>query len=146
MARTPLAPLSALMVVTALLVSQTPASASNWVIALRAASTAEAQAQPAPPAPATVSASCLASNQQKVAVTWSAVSHAATYTVYKATTLAGSYTSTVTGLTTTTWTSGTLAAGNVYFKVAAYFGTKWLGTQSVATGESTIATNSCIQP
>ena len=96
--------------------------------------------------PAPASASCLAANQQKVVVTWSAVSHAATYTVYKSATLAGSYTSTATGLTTPTWTSGSLAAGNVYFKVAAYFGTKWIGTQSVATGESTIATNSCVQP
>ena len=146
MARTPLAPLSAVIVLTAVLLSETPASATNWVVLLRAASTAEAQAQPAPPAPATVAASCLAANQQKVVVTWSAVSHAATYTVYKSATLAGSYTSTVSGLTTTTWTSGALGAGNVYFKVAAYFGTKWLGTQSVATGESTIATNSCVQP
>ena len=146
MARTPLAPLSAAIVLTAVLLAQTPASATSWVVLLRAASTAEAQAQPAPAAPATVAASCLAANQQKVVVTWSAVSHAATYSVYKSSTLGGTYTSTQAGLTTTTWTSGSLAAGNVYFKVAAYFGTKWVGTQSVATGESTIATNSCIQP
>ena len=145
MARTPLAPLSAPHVVTALLVSPDTGLGLELGHRLRAASTAEAQAQPAPPPPPP-SRLLAASNQQKVTVTWSTVSHATTYTVYKATTLAGSYTSTVTGLTTTTWTSGTLATGNVYFKVAAYFGTKWVGTQSVATGESTITTNGCIQP
>jgi hypothetical protein len=49
-------------------------------------------------------------------------------------------------VTTTTWTSGTLTTGNYYFKVAAYVGSKWLGAQSAATAESTIATNSCVQP
>ena len=49
-------------------------------------------------------------------------------------------------VTTTSWTSGTLPAGNYYFKVAAYVGTKWVSAESAATGETTINTGSCIQP
>jgi hypothetical protein len=60
--------------------------------------------------------------------------------------LAGSYSSTATGVTTTTWTSGVLATGNDYFKVAAYVGTKWVGAESAATGESTISGSGCTQP
>jgi hypothetical protein len=49
-------------------------------------------------------------------------------------------------VTTTTWTSGSLGTGNDYFEVATYFGTKWLGAQSAATGETTITGSGCTQP
>jgi hypothetical protein len=39
-----------------------------------------------------------------------------------------------------------LATGNDYFKVAAYVGTKWVGAESAATGESTISGSGCTQP
>ena len=147
MARTPLAPLSAAIIVAALLGMVVPAAASNWTLSLKTGSTAEAQAQTGPAAPIGVSDVCVSSSQQEVTVSWSAVAHAATYTIYKSTTTStGSYSSTATGVTTTTWTSGTLTTGNYYFKVAAYVGSKWLGAQSAATAESTIATNSCVQP
>ena len=51
-----------------------------------------------------------------------------------------------TGVTTTTWTSGVLATGNDYFKVAAYLSTKWVSAESAATGESTISGSGCTQP
>jgi cellulose 1,4-beta-cellobiosidase len=146
LAPTPLAPLSAAILVAVLLISGAPASASNWALSIKTASTAEAQTQAAPPVPTGVSAACVSPTQQKVTVTWSAVAHAATYTIYKSATLAGSYSSTATGVTTTTWTSGVLATGNDYFKVAAYVGTKWVGAESAATGESTISGSGCTQP
>lgn len=48
MAPTPLAPLSATMLVAAFLISVAPAPVSSWALALKTGSTAEAQAQPAP--------------------------------------------------------------------------------------------------
>ena len=71
---------------------------------------------------------------------------ASSYTIFKSATLAGSYTSTATGVTGTSWTSGTLSNGNVYFKVEAFVGTLWVSAQSVATGESTISNSGCVQP
>ena len=99
MAPTPLAPLPAATLVAVLLISVALASASNWALSLKTASTAEAHAQAAPLAPTGVSAACVSPTQQKVTVTWSAVAHAATYAIYKSTTLAGSYSSTATGVT-----------------------------------------------
>jgi len=148
MAHTPLAPLSAGVLVAALLAAVVPAAASNWTISLAAGSKGEAQAQPVPAAPSGVSDVCVSSTQQKVTVSWSAVAHTTTYTVLKSTTSAGTYTPTATGVTTTSWTSGTLTAGNYYFKVEAYVGTNWVSAESSATGETTIATSGteCKQP
>ena len=51
-----------------------------------------------------------------------------------------------TGVSTPSWTSGTLTAANYWFEVAAYTGTNWIGTKSVATAESTISSSGCVQP
>ncbi len=73
-------------------------------------------------------------------MTWSALAHATTYSVYESTTtVGGTYTSVATGVTTTWWTSGTLTAGtNYWFEILAIVGTNCSGTKSSATGESTI--------
>ncbi|MGO9581428.1 MAG: hypothetical protein ACLP36_01325 [Acidimicrobiales bacterium] len=149
MAPRPLAPLSAAVLVTAMLLSAVPASASSWTVALRAASAGEAQTQAAPAAPTGVSDACVSSSVREVIVTWNAVTDASSYSIFKSTTTsAGSYSSTATGVTGTSWTSGTLAAGNVYFKVEAYVGTKWVSAESAATGETTLSTSNpeCTQP
>ncbi len=150
MARTPLAPLSVGVLVAVLLVSVVPAAGSNWTLALAAGSKAEAQAQPAPAAPTGVQDVCVSSSGRTVTVSWNPVADASTYTIFKSTTTStGSYTSTATGVATDSWTSGTLAAGNYWFKVEAYVGTKWVSAQSAATPtETTIATSGteCQQP
>ena len=150
LARTPLAPLSAGVLVAVLLASVVPAAGSNWTGSLAAGSKAEAQAQPGPAAPTGVSDVCVSQSQRLVTVSWNAVTNASTYTVLKSTTTStGSYTSAATGVTTTSWTSGTLTAGNYWFKVEAYVGTKWLSAQSAPTpSETTIATTGteCQQP
>jgi hypothetical protein len=140
------APPSAAVLITALLLATSPVGASSWSVALRPSSNGEARAQAAPSAPTGVSASCVSSGQKLVSVLWIAVSAASSYTIYKSATLAGSYTSTASGVTGTSWTSGTLTTGNVYFKVAAYLGTKWMSAQSADTSETTINSNGCIQP
>ena len=93
-----------------------------------------------------LAAACVSPSLKQVKVSWTAVARASSYTILKSATLAGSYTSTASGVTGTSWTSGTLSNGNVYFKMEAFVGTLWVSSQSVATGESTISTSGCVQP
>src|SRR5258708_406840 len=66
------------------------ASASSWVPTIAAGSTGEAHAQAQPSAPTGVSAVCTSSAGKTIKVTWSAVSHATSYSIYKSTTSASS--------------------------------------------------------
>jgi hypothetical protein len=150
LARTPLAPLSAGVLVAVLLATVVPAAGSNWTLSLAAGSKGATQAKPGPPAPTGVTDVCVSPSGRTVTVSWNAVADASTYTVFKSTTTStGTYSSTATGVTTNSWTSGTLTAGNYWFKVEAYVGTKWVSAQSAATpSETTIATTGteCQQP
>jgi hypothetical protein len=130
-----------------MLLSAVPALASSWTVATKTGSTGEAQAQ-APAAPTGVSDTCVSSSEREVTVTWNAVADAANYSVFKSTTLTGSYQSTATKVTGTSWTSGTLSVGTVYFKVEALVTTTWVSAESAATGETTLSTSSpeCTQP
>ncbi len=120
---------------------------SNWLITLKSDGKGEAQAQGAPTAPTGVSAACTSSSAKTVKVSWSAVTKASSYTIYDATTSAtGTYTSIASGMTTTSYISGTLSAANYWFKVAAYTGTNWVSAKSTATAESTISSSGCVQP
>jgi hypothetical protein len=121
--------------------------ATNWIPLLKSGSAGEAKATGAPAAPSGATAACTSTSAKTVKVSWSSVTHATTYTVYEATISAsGTYTSVANGVTTTSWTSGTLAAANYWFEVAAYIGTNWLGAKSSGTGESTISSSGCVQP
>jgi hypothetical protein len=145
----PISLLLAALLSTVLLISSGAAFASSWTLTLQAGSAAEAQAQAAPLAPTGVSAACVSSTEREVKVTWGAVAHTSSYTVYDSTTSSSSgYASVATGQTGTSWTSGTLSAGNYWFKVAAYVGTKWVSANSAATAETTIKTSGteCTQP
>jgi hypothetical protein len=122
--------------------------ATKWVPTLHAASAGEAKTQGVPAAPTGTTAACTSASAETIKVTWSAVTRATTYALYDATTSAsGTYSAVATGTTTTTtWTSGTLSAANYWFEVVAYTGTKWIGTKSVATAESTVSSSGCVQP
>ncbi len=145
--RTPASVLAA--IVSVVLMAATPASSSTWTVGLKTGSAGEAVAQPAPVAPSGASASCYSTTQQKITVTWTAVTHATSYTILDSTTsAAGTYTATATGQTGTTWTSATLGSANYWFKVEAYVGSNWVSTTSTATGETTISNGypKCQQP
>ena len=121
--------------------------ASTWKPTLKTGSTAESRAQGSPGAPTSVTAACSSSTAETIKVTWGSVTKATSYAIYGATMSAsGTYTSLATGVTTTTWTSGTLSAGNDWFEVAALVGSNWVGTKSAATTESTISSSGCLQP
>ena len=126
-------------------------SVTNWTVMLHAVSSGEARSQTIPSGPTGVTASCNAPTLSRtIKVTWSAVTHATTYTVYDSTTSAtGTYSAIATGVTSASWTSGTLTAGtNYWFEVTASIGSNWTSTKSSTSVESTINTFSpyCVQP
>jgi hypothetical protein len=125
------------------------AAATSWSVTLHSSSAGEGHAQALPAAPASPSAACTSSGGKTITVSWSAVTHAATYSVYDSTTSAtGTFSLVASGVTTTSWTSGALATGNYWFEVTATIGTNWAGARSSATGESTIGSTAphCSQP
>src|SRR3954451_5849931 len=81
-----------------LVAGRASAGASTWLPGIAAASHGQGQGGGLPGTPAGVSATCVAANQQKVTITWTASAHATSYTVYNATTSAtGTYTVLATG-------------------------------------------------
>lgn len=145
----PLAIVAATVAGAALLISACPAFATSWALLLKSGSAAEAQAHAAPAAPTGVSAACVSPSQRLIKVSWSAVTHATTYTVEDSTTSAtGTYAPIATGQAGTSWTSASLTAGNYWFEVETYMGTKWLSVNSSATVETTTHNTGtqCIQP
>ena len=85
-----------------------------------------------------------------VTVRWGAVTHDKSYSVYESTTSAtGTYTLAVSGITTTSWTSGTLTANtNYWFEVLAFVGTTRSSAKSSASPESSMHSSNpfCVQP
>ncbi len=158
MRRAPVWRRGALLVVavgaTALGIGVSPSSdawATSWKPGLAAGSKGEAHSQAIPVAPTGVSAVCAAPTTTKtIKVTWSAVTHATAYAIWQSTTSAtGTYSSVATGVSGTSWTSGTLTAGtNYWYEVVADVGTNWASSKSSASGESTINSSNpfCVQP
>jgi hypothetical protein len=91
-----------------------------------------------------VSAACTSQLAKTIKVTWSAATHASSYSVYKSTTSATSgYTLAASGISTTTWTSGTLSNATYWFEVAANIGSHWASPNSAATASHTITSVGC---
>ena len=111
------------------------AVATTWVVSLNSGSKGQGHSQAQPPAPSgTPTAVCVSSTTQTVRITWTAVTHATTYTVYDSTTgSSGTYNTLATGVTTNPYTTVSLGAGTYYFKVAAVVGSGWTGVQSTNT-------------
>lgn len=124
-----------------------PAFASTWVSHLAAGSSGESHATALPAAPTGVAAACQSAIGSKIIVSWNAVSNATAYTVSDSTTSATSgYSVAASGLTGTSWTSGSLGNGNYWFEVTASVGTNWTSPNSAASGETTLGLLSCQQP
>ena len=126
-------------------------AASNWAVHPAAGSKGESQATVLPAAPTGTAASCAAATTSKtIKVTWNAVTHATTYSVYDSTTtVGGAYSLIASGVAATSWTSAALTSGtNYWFEVVAVVGNNWASTKSSASAESTInGTNPfCVQP
>lgn len=129
MRRTTWSGLSALAAALTVTISAgTPAWAAPWAVSLQPANSAQTHARGAPGAPTGVTATQTGSNQ--AAVSWTPVSSAATYAVSQSSTAASGPYSTVATVTTTSWTSGTLASGRYWFEVTATAGANWTGSPS----------------
>lgn len=100
-------------------------------------------AQAGPSAPANPAAVCSGLGLS-ITVSWSAVTHASTYTVSESTTSStGPYSAVASALTTTSWTGGVLSAGNYWYEVTATVGTAWTNARSAATAQRTITVAAC---
>jgi hypothetical protein len=124
-------------------------AASVWVVQLRSGSSGEAKADVTPSAPGTVAAACTSATVKTIKVTWAAVTHALSYTVYQSTTSATTgFSAVASGVATTSWTSGNLTAGHYWYEVTATVGANWQSAKSTASGSTTIANSSpnCSQP
>lgn len=102
----------------------------HWAVTLSSGNAGQAQAL-TPAAPTGVAAACASSSTDKVTVTWTAASHATSYTVFEKKTSA-SYASA--GTTSgTSWASGALTTGKYKFEVATSIGANWASGNSSAT-------------
>ena len=132
-------------VLFAVLVQASAAAASSWTTNLGASSSGETQTQPAPSAPTGVSATCTSALQTTVKVSWNAVTHATTYTIFESTTSSSTgFSSVATGIAGTSWNSPSLSTGTYWFEVAAYVGTNWTSLNSTATAQRTITPLTCV--
>jgi hypothetical protein len=134
----------ALTAVCSLFVSSGAAwAAANWKVDVATVNAGEAKAQALPATPVATSACTTPTSARTVKVSWAAITHATTYGVYQSTTTAtGTYTL-VTSVSTTTWTSGVLAAGHYWYEVKANIGTNWASASSAATAERTTTSSAC---
>ena len=128
----------------AVLAAPAAASAAGWSLNLAAGSQGQSTGGALPSAPTGVTATCVSSTQRQVTVTWAASAHATSYAVYDSTTtVGGTYTLIASGVTATSWTSGTLSVGSYWFEIVAQAGTNWASAKSSASAKRTIGGSSC---
>jgi len=120
------------------------AAASGWTVGSAAGSTSLVQADALPGAPGGVTATCSLLTPD-ITVTWSAVPHATSYTVYQSTTAAGGpYSVAASGVTGNSWSSSGLALATFWYEVSATVGTNWEGARSAPTAGNTITLLLCL--
>jgi hypothetical protein len=125
------------------LVGAAHASASNWTVAISKTAPALAQSLDLQP-PANIDATCTApALDRTITVSWTSVAHATSYTVYESTTSAtAGFSAVATGVTGTSWTTGTLKKGTYWYTVAVVVGpSTWTSPMSAPTPGRTIGTS-----
>ena len=124
--------------------SGTAWATANWTVHVAASNSGEAHAQALPTAPTPTSACTSPASAKTVKVSWTAVTHATAYAVYQSnTTVTGTYALQASGLSTTSWTTATLAAGGYWYEVVADVGSNWASTKSAASAERVISGSAC---
>lgn len=115
------------------------AGATNWLLAISGASHGQAHAQALPTSPSGLTPACGGSTGSTVNLTWTGVSHATSYTIYRSTTSATSgFASTASGVTGTSWTSGVLSNATYWWRISALVGSNWLSAQSATSTTATM--------
>jgi hypothetical protein len=120
------------------------ASASSWVDTLASGSSGQDPGLSLPSAPVSVVAACTSPTGKTIKITWAALALATSYSVYQSKTSASTgYSLATSGVTATSWTTGTLSNGTYWFEVAGYLGTNWVSPNSTATPSRVISGGSC---
>ena len=94
------------------------------------------------PLPPTPSASCVA-GQKKITVSWGAIAHATTYSVYQSTTSASTGYTLANTTATLSFTTGNLANHTYWYEVATTMSTHWISVNSSATASHVIGGGTC---
>jgi hypothetical protein len=129
-------------VLSTLVLSGPAWATANWAVHAAAVNSGEAHAQALPTAPTATSA--CGTTARTVKVSWAAITHATAYAVYQSTTtVGGTYSLVMSGVTTTSWTTAVLSTGNYWFEVVADIGTNWASAKSAATAQRTITSLAC---
>jgi hypothetical protein len=111
-----------------------------WMVPVNAGS--HAQSQSLTPLPPTPSAACVA-GQKKITVTWGAIAHATTYSVYQSTTSATTGYALANTTATLSFTTGILSNGTYWYEVATNMSTHWISVNSSATASHVIGGGTC---
>lgn len=121
------------------------AAATAWTVSLNTGSSAQGQSRAAPPAPPTPTSAC--STGTKVTVTWTAVTGAKNYSVYKGHSTRGPWTllGSVTAPTVTYTSAALTPAGTYYFAVRMTSDdSHWpASTHSTASAQRTVTSTTC---
>lgn len=109
---------------------------TKWTVTLKTGSTGEAKSSFS--APIGVTGTCVSPSQKIISVTWTALAHATSYTVYDSTTSSSTgfvvVASSVSGIS---WTSGSLGAGTYWFQVSAHV-SNWTSANSASSSQRVI--------
>ena len=120
-----------------------PSYGASWPVPLTAGSGGQATSDTGPAAPGGITSACSGLISKAVVVSWTAVPHATSYTIYQSTTSAtGPYIAVATA-GASPWTSGSLALGTYWYEVDAVIGTGWRSLRSAATAQRTIIVTAC---
>jgi hypothetical protein len=117
-------------------------AATNWTVVGGGAGGGTGQAEPLPAAPASPNAACVSIVGWTIKVTWSAVPHASTYTIYRSTSSSSSGFSvydTVSGGTTSYSDSNFSVLSSYWYRITATVGVNWTGPQSASTPKRSIS-------
>ena len=107
----------------------TPSAASTkWTVTVKSGSTGEAKSSFLAPAGAT--GTCVSPSEKLITVTWTALAHATSFTVYDSTTSSTTgFTVVASSVSGTSWASGSLGAGTYWFQVTAHV-SNWTSANS----------------
>jgi hypothetical protein len=117
-------------------------AATNWTVPPGGTRGGTGRAEPLPAAPGSPNAACVSLVGWTIRVTWNAVPHTSTYTIYRSTSSTSSGFSvyaTVGGGTTSYSDSNFSVLTSYWYRITATVGANWTGPQSASTPKRSIS-------
>jgi hypothetical protein len=121
---------------------QAALAATSWLVGRGGLNGGAGKADPLPAAPGNVNATCVSLVGWSIKVSWNAVPHASSYTVYRSTSSSSSGFSvygTVGGGTTSYTDANFSVLTSYWYRITATVGTNWTGPQSASTPQRSIS-------